>query len=390
MGAPMRLFRRLIVCASLAALASVAALPAHAADAVANFYKGRTVQVLIGFSAGGGYDIYARTLARYMGKHIPGNPTLVPQNMPGAGTLKVANYIYNVAPKDGTVFGTFARGIPMEKLLGRTVGQQFDATKFTWIGSVTDEPSVCVFWAASGIKTWQDMKTKPWKVGGSGVTSDLDIYANVLRNMFHLPGRLITGFPGGTEVLLAMRRGEVDGRCGWSWSALLSRDRDLLDKKLVTVPLQLGVEVNKDIPDVPLILDQTNDPKEKAALKLIFSRQVDGAALRGPARPAARARQSAARCLRRDHEGPRFPRRNEKARSRSAAAIGRQSRAAGEGGLFLSGGRGENRLRRDQGRDPPPHPHYHNHQSHKPRRGRAPSFSSVPRLPPCPPGGGGR
>jgi tripartite-type tricarboxylate transporter receptor subunit TctC len=273
MSTSMRSFRRLLAAVSVAALTAVATLPARAAD-VASFYKGRTVQVLIGFSPGGGYDIYARTLARYMGKHIPGNPTLVPQNMPGAGTLKVANYIYNVAPKDGTVFGTFARGIPMEKLLGRTVGEQFDATKFTWIGSITDEPSVCVFWAASGIRSFQDMKTKPWKVGGSGVTSDLDIYANVLRNMFHLPGRLITGFPGGTEVLLSMRRGEVDGRCGWSWSALLSRDRDLLDKKLVTVPLQLGVEVNKDIPDVPLILDQTNDPKEKAALKLIFSRQV--------------------------------------------------------------------------------------------------------------------
>jgi len=270
----MRSLPRLFAAASVAVLAAMAALPAHAADAVANFYKGRTVQVLIGFSAGGGYDIYARTLARYMGRHIPGNPTLLPQNMPGAGTLKVANYIYNVAAKDGTVFGTFARGIPMEKLLGRTVGQQFDATKFTWIGSVTDEPSVCVFWAASGIRSWQDMKTKPWKVGGSGVTSDLDIYANVLRNMFHLPGRLITGFPGGTEVLLSMQRREVDGRCGWSWSSLLSRDKHLLDQKLVTVPLQLGLEKNPDIPDVPLVIDLTANPKEKAALRMIFSRQV--------------------------------------------------------------------------------------------------------------------
>ena len=117
------------------------------------------------------------------------------------------------------------------------------------------------------------MKTKPWKVGGSGVTSDLDIYANVLRNMFHLPGRLITGFPGGTEVLLSMRRGEVDGRCGWSWSALLSRDKDLLDQKLVTVPVQLGVEKSPEIMNVPLLSDMTNDPKQKAALKLIFSRQ---------------------------------------------------------------------------------------------------------------------
>jgi tripartite-type tricarboxylate transporter receptor subunit TctC len=260
------------LCAGVLGL--LAAPQAMAADAVENFYKGRTVQVLIGFSSGGGYDIYARTLARYMGKHIPGNPTLVPQNMPGAGTLKVANFIYNVAPKDGTVFGTFARGIPMERLLGRTQGQQFDATKFTWIGSVTDEPSVCVFWAKSGIATWADMKTKPFKVGGSGITSDLDIYANVLRNMFHLPGRLISGFPGGTEVLLSMQRGEVDGRCGWSWSSLISRDKFLLDQKQVYVPLQLGVEKNPDIPNVPLVVDLTNDPKEKAALRLIFSRQV--------------------------------------------------------------------------------------------------------------------
>src|SRR5215470_18249229 len=197
------------VCAG--ALVLLGAYPARAADAVGNFYKGKTVQVLIGFSAGGGYDIYARTLARYMGKHIPGNPTMVPQNMPGAGTLKVANYIYNVAPKDGTVIGTFARGIPMEKLLGRTVGIQFDATKFTWLGSITDEPSVCVFMKRSGIATWHDMQTKQWKVGGSGVATDLDIYANVLRNLFHLPGRLVSGFPGGQEVALAMQRGEVDG-----------------------------------------------------------------------------------------------------------------------------------------------------------------------------------
>jgi len=266
---------RLIAATTLALFATLTSWPAHAQDAVANFYNHRTVQVLIGVSPGGGYDAYARTLARYMGRHIPGNPTLVPQNMPGAGTLKAANFIYSVAPKDGSVFATFARGIPMERLLGRTEGRQFDATKFTWIGSITDEPSVCVFTAKSGIATWRDMQTKPWKVGGSGVATDLDMYANVLRNMFHLPGRLITGFPGGTEVLLSMQRGEVDGRCAWSWSSLISRDKYLLDQKLVTIPVQFGVEKTSEIPrDVPLVIDLTNDPKEKAALKLIFSRQL--------------------------------------------------------------------------------------------------------------------
>jgi tripartite-type tricarboxylate transporter receptor subunit TctC len=215
----------------------------------------------------------------------------VPQNMPGAGGLKVANYIYNVAPKDGTAFAIFARGIPMERLLGRTAGHQFDATKFTWIGSITDEPSVCVFWHESGIRTWQDMKTKPYKLGGSGILTDLDIYANVLHNMFDLPSRLISGFPGGSEVVLSMQRREVDGRCGWSWSSLAGLDRQLLDQKLVTVPLQLTMDRIPELPDVPLVVDQTDDPKEKAALRLIFSRQIMARPFAGPPGiPADRAK----------------------------------------------------------------------------------------------------
>jgi tripartite-type tricarboxylate transporter receptor subunit TctC len=269
---------RLCIAAAVSLLASVAGVAVAAApapaDAVASFYRGRTIQLLIGFSPTGGYDIYARTLARYLGKHIPGNPTILPQNMPGAGSLKVANYVYNVAPKNGTVIATFARGLPMEKLLGRTAGQQFDATKFTWIGSITDEPSVCAYWHQSGVKTWQDMKTKPHKLGGSGILTDLDIYSNVLHNMFKLPSRLVSGYPGGSDVVLAMQRREVDGRCGWSWSSLSGLDRQMLDDKLVTVPVQLGVERIPELADVPHVLDLTNDPNEKAALRLIFSRQA--------------------------------------------------------------------------------------------------------------------
>lgn len=266
--------RRVFAAAAFGVLASLIAGPMAAAPAdLASFYKGRTIQLLIGFGPTGGYDTYARTLARYMGKHIPGNPTILPQNMPGAGGLKVANYIYNVAPKDGTAFAIFARGIPMEKLLGRTAGHQFDATKFTWIGSITDEPSVCAFWHQSAVHTWEDMRTKAYKLGGSGVLTDLDIYSNVLHNMFHLKSRLISGFPGGSDVVLSMQRREVDGRCGWSWSSLAGIDRQMLEQKLVTVPLQLGVEKIPELGDTPHVLDLTDDPKEKAALRLIFSRQ---------------------------------------------------------------------------------------------------------------------
>src|SRR5262245_12002275 len=259
-------------CCLLTGVTVVAAAPAP--TDLAAFYKGRTVQLLIGFGPTGGYDTYARTLARHMGKHIPGNPTIVPQNMPGAGGLKVANYIYNVAPKNGTAFAIFARGIPMERLLGRTAGHQFDATKFTWIGSITDEPSVCAFWHQAGIKNWEDMKTKQYKLGGSGVLTDLDIYSNVLHNVFHLKSRLISGFPGGSDVVLSMQRQEVEGRCGWSWTSLYGLDRHMLEQNLLTIPVQLATEKIQELPDVPLIIDLTDDTKEKDALRLIFSRQI--------------------------------------------------------------------------------------------------------------------
>jgi tripartite-type tricarboxylate transporter receptor subunit TctC len=159
------------ICALSAALPALAAGspgPAAAADPIADFYSGKTVAMLIGFSPGGGYDIYARTLARHMGRHIPGNPRLVPQNMPGAGSLKVVNYLYTVAPKDGTALAHFAPGVMFEPLLGHGDGAQFEATKFTWLGSASREASVCAFMTGAGIKTWQDMRTKSYVLGASG------------------------------------------------------------------------------------------------------------------------------------------------------------------------------------------------------------------------------
>src|SRR4051794_21696697 len=122
-------------------------------DAVANFYKGKTVTIIVGYSAGGGYDIYARALGRHMGKHLPGNPNFIVQNITGAGSLNAANHVYNVSAKDGTVFGTFGRGLPMEPLIG-TAKVQFDATKFTWLSSGANEISICATWHTSPVKTW--------------------------------------------------------------------------------------------------------------------------------------------------------------------------------------------------------------------------------------------
>jgi tripartite-type tricarboxylate transporter receptor subunit TctC len=250
------------------------ALPVTAVAADADFYAGRNIQVLIGFSSGGGYDIYARTLARHMSRYIAGNPRLIPQNMPGAGSLRAANYLYNVAPKDGTMIGIFAPGVAVEPLLGRTEGVAFDASKFTWLGSISQEVSVCAFIKSAGIKTWRDMQTKKYVLGATGAGAESDVFPNVLRKLFNLPLRIVSGYPGGAEIILAMERHEVDGRCGWSWTSLVSRSKPLLDRNLIDVTLQMGLKKDKALLDVPLVMDLTDHAQQKAALKLIVSRQI--------------------------------------------------------------------------------------------------------------------
>ncbi len=180
------------VFAALIALAGAAA----AAD-VADFYKGRDVSMVIGYSVGGGYDAYARLLARYIGKHIPGEPSIIPQQMAGAGSLRSANYIYSVAAKDGSVFGTFSRSMGVAPLLGQA---EFDSRKFTWLGSITDDNTTCVTSAASPIKNWNDFMSKPSKFGGEGADSDPDIWTLLYKNVFGAKVQLVTGYPGTNDI----------------------------------------------------------------------------------------------------------------------------------------------------------------------------------------------
>jgi tripartite-type tricarboxylate transporter receptor subunit TctC len=260
-------------------LAALAA-PAHA-DPVEDFYKGRTITVLIGYSPGGSYDSAGRVLARHMGRYIPGNPSLVPQNMPGAGTLNLVNYLYNVAPKDGTAFGIFARGMAMEPLIGGT-NTKFDATKLTWIGSAANEISLCATFASSPVKTWHDALTQNFTVAGNGSGSDPDVFANVLRNAFGVRNRLISGYPGSAEISLAMERGEIDGRCGWSWSSIKAEKAQWLAEHKLNLIVQLALEKAADLPDVPLISELASSDRQRQILKLIFSRQTMGRPFAGP------------------------------------------------------------------------------------------------------------
>jgi tripartite-type tricarboxylate transporter receptor subunit TctC len=269
----MQLLPRVHFASTLVALLPALVLPAPAhPEPVVGFYRGRSITLVIGYSAGGGYDAYGRVLARHLGKHIPGNPAIVAQNMPGAGSLRSANYLYNVAPKDGTVIGHFSRGMAMEPLIG-TSATQFDARKFTWLGSGTDEVSVCVIWHASRVKTWNDMLTIPFTVGGEGTGSDPDIFSAVVRNVFGVKLKLVSGYPGTAEVALAIERGEVDGRCGWSWSSLKLTRPDWIAGKRVSLVTQLALKKSPELPDVPLIFDFATTERQRQILKLMLSRQ---------------------------------------------------------------------------------------------------------------------
>jgi tripartite-type tricarboxylate transporter receptor subunit TctC len=243
------------------------------ADDVQSFYSGRTINVVIGTSAGGGYDLYARVLAKYLGRHIPGNPTVVPQNMPGAGTLRAMMYLYAVAPKDGTVIGTFSRSMPLAPVLGLP-GANFDGTKLTWLGSITKDTVTCISWKNSPVKTWDDTFKTEYKAGGEGKGADPDVYATILKNAFATKTKLVTGYPGSADIMLAMERGELDGLCGVSYSTLRSTHANWLADKSINILNQGALEPDPALPGVPSLMDLAKTDEQKEMLKLILAPQA--------------------------------------------------------------------------------------------------------------------
>lgn len=257
---------------------------------VEEFYKGKVVNVIIAFSAGGGYDLYARLLARHIGKYIPGNPTVVPQNMPGAGTLKAAQYLFSVAPKDGTYIGTFSRSLPLSPLFGLP-GASFDPRKFVWLGSITHDTILCVSWHASEFKTFNDTLNKEYRIGGEGRSSDPDLYAVLIRTVLGAKAKLITGFPGSADIALAMERGELDGLCGISYSTLKSRYPGWLADKQVNILLQGGMERDPELPDTPMLIDFAKTDEQRRIIELYLAPQaIARPFVAPPGIPEARAR----------------------------------------------------------------------------------------------------
>jgi tripartite-type tricarboxylate transporter receptor subunit TctC len=257
---------------SVALMLGLTVLTPARADGVASFYKGKTVSIVIGSSAGGGYDLYSRLLARYLGKYIPGNPTVIPQNMPGAGSLKAAKYIYEIAPKDGTVFGTFNRTAPLGPLVG-TPGATFDSRKFTWLGSMAKDVTLCITSAKSGIATWDDALKTNFIVGGEGPGADADVLTNVIKNIFHAKAKLVTGYPGTADMFLATERGELAGFCGVSYSTVVGRWGEQLKAGKIKIILQGAFQKNPEIADVPNMLDLVTDAHQKGLMRFILAPQ---------------------------------------------------------------------------------------------------------------------
>jgi tripartite-type tricarboxylate transporter receptor subunit TctC len=268
---PSRLLRHAILC--LLAWSALAASPVQAAEP---FYKGKTIQLYVGFGPGGSYDTYARVVAEHIGRHIPGEPRVIAMNMEGAGSLRLANWLYNVAPKDGTVFGITSRAAPFAPLIGTQGGPNFEANKFTWIGSANNEVSTCVAWNTASVKSFDQLLTTPLIIGGDGPSADGEQFARVMNELFGTKIKIVSGYPGGNAINLAMERGEVHGRCGWSWSGIKAERKAWIDEGKINVFVQLGLSKHPDLPNVPSISDYAKTDEQKQILRLVLARQPLG------------------------------------------------------------------------------------------------------------------
>lgn len=258
---------------------------------VADFYANHVVSLYIGFAPGGGYDLYGRLVARHIGQHIPGNPTVVPINLEGAGSLRLMNWLHSAAPKDGTAIGLVNRGTPFARLLEDRDVALFDPRDYFWLGSANDDVSVCVSWERSGIETLEDMREKEFIVGSTGPGADEYIFPKVLEGVLGARIRNVAGYSGGNGINYAMERGEVDGRCGWTWSSVISTKPQWLADKSINVIMQFSLRKHPDLPDVPLMIDYAQTDEEYKILRLFSLRGPFGRPfLAPPGLPQDRAR----------------------------------------------------------------------------------------------------
>jgi tripartite-type tricarboxylate transporter receptor subunit TctC len=255
-----------------AAVLALSTIQAASAQSLAEFYKGKTISLLVGFGPGGEDDLWARTVSRHLTNHIPGNPNIVPVHMPGSGGLLVANRLYNTAVKDGTTIGMINRGIPFEPLLGGQ-GTQFDALRINYIGSPGRDTTVCAARKDAAVQTLQDLYDSELAVGGTGSGADTAIYPEFLSALLGMKFKLVKGYQGSHEIQLAMERNEVQGIC-LAYDSL-SRG-NLARTNQINVLLQAALTPDPRIKDAPLVLDSVHSADERKALELFFARAAIG------------------------------------------------------------------------------------------------------------------
>jgi len=260
-------------CTSFAAAASLAlglGTAAASADPAADFYKGKQINWILSAGAGGGYSAYALAFAPYFSAHIPGNPHIVVQNMPGAGGIRAMLYLQSVAPKDGTTIGLVHSSVPFAPLYG-IKGANFDPRQMNWIGSINAATGICVSWTASGVTKWQDLFDKEFIVGGTGAGSQMETMPAMLNKLFGTHIKVISGYKGGNDVYLAMERGEVQGRCGGLISSIKSTRPTWFPQNKVSVPIQIATERDPEFPDSPALIEFAKDQRTKDILQLILA-----------------------------------------------------------------------------------------------------------------------
>ena len=251
------------------------------AQPVADFYKGKTVTIVVSTSTGGGYDAMARAISRHIGKHIPGNPTLVIRNMPGAGGITAVNFLYNGAEKDGTVLGLVQNGTPLEPLFG-TKEARYDATKFNWLGTPSFEVSMVLLWHTVPVNSLADLKIRETNMGASGANSTPAFYTRMLNAVLGTKMRLINGYPGQNDAFLAMERGELDGYPSVFYSALTSTRPNWLKDKQAKAIVQYGPERLKELPDVPFVTDLLTNEDDKLLMQAASAPQALGRPMLAP------------------------------------------------------------------------------------------------------------
>lgn len=241
---------------------------AASAQGVAEFYRGKTVQIIVGFGVGGGYDLYARALGRHLGRHLPGNPNVVVQNLEGAGSVRAANHVYSGSPQDGTVIAAVNQNAPLYQLLGGA-GAKFEARGMQWLGSMTNSNGLLYTWHTSGIHTLDDARRQDVPLGAVGAASDSVILPNLVNEMVGTRFRPIIGYAGSAQIHLAMERGEVLGRGGNSWASVQSSNPNWITEKKINILVQVGLEKEPELPQVPLLLDLVTDEDRKAVVRMV-------------------------------------------------------------------------------------------------------------------------